>query len=206
MTSQVRIGTSSALAVAAVLLSVGIARADDLSRDTRAKIGFEVAASQHITLDPNVPSQGLGSYLVTISNCNDCHTQPNFAPGGDPTQHQPKQVNLANYLAGGRLFPTPTGNFCSRNLTPATSNGLPAGLTREQFITVIRTGCDPLEGNIHDARTCDLLQVMPWSNFNTTYRNFELSAIYDYLSVLPHTEIGDAEQCTPDPQGLASNQ
>jgi hypothetical protein len=65
-------------------------------------------------LDPNVASQGLGSYLVTISNCNDCHTQPNFVPGGDPTQHQPKQANLVNSLAGGRLFPTPTGNFCSR--------------------------------------------------------------------------------------------
>src|SRR6516162_8463157 len=178
------------LAMAASLqLTAAVALADDLSRDSRVKIGFDIAASQHITLDPNVPSQGLGSYLVTVSSCNDCHTQPNFAPGGDPTQRQPKQVNLANYLAGGRLFPTPAGNFCSRNLSPAQSTGLPAGLTREQFIHVMKTGCDPLDEDFQDAKTCDLLQVMPWYNFQN-YRIFEISAIYDYLSALPHTEVG----------------
>ena len=50
------------------------------------------------------------------------------------------------------------------------------------------------------------LQVMPWPNFGTTPRDNELSAIYDYLSALPHTEIGSSEQCTPDPQGVAGNQ
>ena len=195
------------LALAALLqVAAGTGLAKDLSRDSRVQIGFDIAASQNIKLDPSVPSQGLGSYLVTASNCNDCHTQPNFAPGGDPTQRQPKQVNLANYLAGGRIFTTPAGTFCSRNLTPAPNTGLPAGLTRKQFIYVMKTGCDPQDENFDDPQTCGLLNVMPWSNFNVTYDNFELSAIYDYLSALPHTEVGAATQCTPDPQGVADNQ
>ena len=58
---------------AAFQLIAGTAFADgDLSRDTRVRIGFKVAASQHIELDPDVPSQGLGSFLVTVSSCNDC--------------------------------------------------------------------------------------------------------------------------------------
>jgi hypothetical protein len=194
------------LAMAASLqLTAAVALADDLSRDSRVKIGFDIAASQHITLDPNVPSQGLGSYLVTVSSCNDCHTQPNFAPGGDPTQRQPKQVNLANYLAGGRLFPTPAGNFCSRNLSPTQSTGLPAGLTRDQFIHVMKTGCDPRDEDFQDAKACDLLQVMPWYNFRN-YRIFEINAIYDYLGALPYTDVGALAQCQPAPQGLADQQ
>ncbi len=189
------------VAAAALQLTAGALLADDLSRDSRVKIGFGIAASQNVTLDPNAPSQGLGSYLVTVSSCNDCHTQPNFAPGGDPTQRQPKQVNLANYLAGGRLFPTPGGNFCSRNLSPAPSTGLPAGLMREQFIHLMKTGCDPLDESFQDAKACDLLQVMPWYNFRN-YRVFEISAIYDYLSALPHTDVGAQAQCQPDPQGV----
>jgi hypothetical protein len=186
----------------ALQCTAGITLADDLSRDFRVKQGFEIAKSQNIQLDQDRPSQGLGSYLVTVSSCNDCHTQPNFAPNGDPTQRQTKQVNLANYLAGGRLFPTPAGNFCSRNLTPASGTDQPAGLSRDQFLQVIKNGCDPLDENFQDAKTCGLLQVMPWYNFQN-YRVFEINAIYDYLSALPHTDIGAQAQCTPDPEGLA---
>jgi hypothetical protein len=191
-----------AIAAAILQLSVGISVAGDLSLDPRVKKGFEIAASQNISLDQNVPSQGLGSYLVTISSCNDCHTQPNYAPEGSPYLRQPKQVNLSNYLAGGNLFATPAGNFCSRNLTPQQSTSLPAGLTRDQFIHVIKTGCDPQDENFYDSETCGLLNVMPWPNFQN-YRIYEISAIYDYLSALPHTEIGVAAPCTPDPQGVA---
>ena len=207
------ISASRALAAAAgaVLLhfvTLGSALADDdhaLRADQRASIGFEIAKTQNIALDPNVPSQGLGSYLVTVSSCNDCHSQPNFAPGGDPYSRQPKQVNLPTYLAGGRSFPVPAGT-CSANLSPAPQTGLPAGLTRAQFIYVIRTGCDPQDENFNDPQTCGLLQVMPWPNFGTTLRRYELSAIYDYLSALPHTEPDNTAQCTPNPQGVADNQ
>ena len=67
---------------------------------------------------------GLGSYLVNAAGgCNDCHTNPPFAPGGDPFAGQPKRINVARYLAGG----TPFGNgIVSRNITPD-RKGLPAG-------------------------------------------------------------------------------
>ena len=83
---------------------------------------------------------GLGSYIVNAQGgCNDCHTNPSYAPGGDPFKGQPKKVNAAHYLAGGQAF----GPFISRNITPEGANRLPAGLTFPQFKQVIRTGIDP---------------------------------------------------------------
>jgi hypothetical protein len=171
-------------------------------REGRANIGFEIAKQQGITLDQDNPMEGLGSYLVNEGGCNDCHTWPNYAPGGDPYQRQPKQVPLANYLAGGRLFALPNDNVCSRNISPAPGTSKPAGLTRDEFVHVLRTGCDPQSANFHDAAACDLLAVMPWPNIQEM-RKQELHAIYAYLSVLPHSEPGAAKQCTPDPQGVA---
>lgn len=125
---------------------------------------------------------GLGSYLVNAtSGCNDCHTSPSFAAGGDPFLGQPARINAANFLAGGAKF----GPFTSRNLTPdPTKNNLPAGLTLEQFIHTMRTGQD--SKNLHP-QISPLLQVMPWPVMrNMTDR--DLQAIYLYLSVIPHAE------------------
>ena len=48
---------------------------------------------------------GLGSYIVNAqSACNDCHTQPNYAQGGDPFKGETEQINVAGYLGGGRVF------------------------------------------------------------------------------------------------------
>jgi hypothetical protein len=48
---------------------------------------------------------GLGSYLVNgVGGCNDCHTNPPYAEGGDPFRGQQTKVNPANYLAGGVKF------------------------------------------------------------------------------------------------------
>jgi hypothetical protein len=60
-----------------------------------------------------------------VASCNDCHTWPNFAPGGNPYMGQPEEINTAVYLAGGRVFPTPAGTFIAANLTPD-SSGRPA--------------------------------------------------------------------------------
>jgi hypothetical protein len=125
---------------------------------------------------------GLGSYYVNaVSECVDCHTKiPQYVPGGNPFLGQPEQINLDNYLRGGRPFPAPdpTGvenPIVSRPLRP--ENGLPAGLTLEQFVDVLRNGTD----YDHPGR---LLQVMPWPTFqNMTDR--DLRAIYEYLSALP---------------------
>src|SRR4051794_16840920 len=48
---------------------------------------------------------GLGSYIVNAQGaCNDCHTNPPYAAGGDPYMGQPKKVNAENFLAGGQAF------------------------------------------------------------------------------------------------------
>ncbi|MEP7270148.1 MAG: cytochrome C [Acidobacteriota bacterium] len=125
---------------------------------------------------------GLGSYLVNAAGaCNDCHTNPSYAAGGDPFFGQPAKVNAANFLAGGVKF----GPFTSRNLTPDPKRGnLPAGLRLEQFIQVIRTGQDR---DLRHPQISPLLQVMPWP----VYRHMsdrDLQAIYLYLSVIPHAE------------------
>ena len=79
-----------------------------------------------------------GSYIVNAQGgCNDCHTVPSYAAGGDPFLGQPEVINEACYLAGGAAF----GPFVSRNLTPR-ANGLPAKRTLEQFKEIMRTGTD----------------------------------------------------------------
>lgn len=116
---------------------------------------------------------GLGSYIVNSQGgCNDCHTNPNFATGGNPFLGQPKHVNKAGYLAGGNAF----GPFISANITPDAKRR-PAGLTLAGFIDVMRTGRDP------DDPT-KLLQVMPWPAFQDM-RYDDLKAIYTYLQAIP---------------------
>ena len=133
--------------------------------------------------DATWPLVGLGSYIVNAQGgCNDCHTNPPLAAGGDPFSGEPEQINAEGYLAGGTEFGLA---FVSRNLTPD-ENGRPAGLTLQQFILVMRTGADlkelvpppvPAPGN-------DLLQVMPWPVYGKMITR-DLRAIYEYLRSIP---------------------
>ena len=68
---------------------------------------------------------------------------PPYALGGDPFLGEPEQINAAGYLAGG----TPLGPFVSRNLTPC-ADRMPAGLTSDEFLQVMRTGVDLKDGQI----------------------------------------------------------
>lgn len=111
--------------------------------------------------------------------CNDCHTWPSYATGGDPHRGQPKQVNKDGYLAGGRPF----GPFTSRNLTPDKS-GRPAGMTYAQFLQTIRIGIDLDAAHPHIS---PLLQVMPWPVYQDMVDR-DLRAIYEYLSAIPCIE------------------
>jgi len=124
---------------------------------------------------------GYGSYLVNaVAGCNDCHTNPPYADGGNPFMGQVLQVNAAAYLGGGMAF----GPFISRNLTPE-SNGQPAGLTLAQFQEVLTKGTD--FDKVHP-QISPLLQVMPWpaySNMNPR----QIQAIYEYLSAIPPVKV-----------------
>jgi hypothetical protein len=158
----------------ALVASATSAIAQDTASNSRVKIGFEVAPVPLDLRGKNRGLVGLGSYLVNATGgCNDCHTNPPYAPGGDPFAGEVEIVNAGRYLAGG----TPFGPVVvSRNLTPD-ENGLPAGLTFTQFRDTLRTGVDQDDPS-------RLLQVMPWPVFSKL-SDRDLLAIYTYLSSIP---------------------
>ena len=99
--------------------------------DERIDRGFAIAPVPLNLRGKNRAFVGLGSYIVNAQGgCNDCHTNPPYAPGGDPFLGEPRKVNAERYLAGG----TPFGpGLMSANITPD-ANGLPAGLTFPEFL------------------------------------------------------------------------
>ena len=129
---------------------------------------------------------GLGSYIVNAQGgCNDCHTAPPYAAGGDPFLGQPKVVNAARYLAGGVPFGPPgdPNTPVSRNLTPR-ANGEPRW-TWPEFLETMRTGRDLRTRTPHvPSPDRDLLQVMPWPVFQDM-TDRDLRAIYEYLRAIP---------------------
>jgi hypothetical protein len=160
-----------------ILLSPSAVRAQQLDQILR---GYEIAANQGIPLNLKGKDWflvGLGSYLVNTTGCNDCHTHPNWANGGNPYLGQPEQINTVQYLAGGRQFTTPAGMFTSANITPD-KNDLPAGLTLPGFLEVMHTGHDPRDP------PGDLLQVMSWPLYRWK-TDSDLIAIYTYLQTIP---------------------
>src|SRR5579883_3191941 len=76
--------------------------------DSRVEIGLEAAPFPLNTKRKNLALVGLGSYYVNVvGDCNGCHSAgppTQFAKGGNPYFNQPKVVNLATYLGGGRNF------------------------------------------------------------------------------------------------------
>jgi hypothetical protein len=168
--------TAAAVVGFSVFSSAAPPPKDEDDIQSRIQKGFVIAPVLLDLEGKNRALVGLGSYIVNAQGgCNDCHTNPPYAAGGNPFEGQPKMINTVNYLAGG----TPFGpGLFSANITPD-ENGLPAGLTREEFIELIRTGFDEDEGEI--------LQVMPWPVFQGM-TDRDLSAIYEYLSSIPHAE------------------
>jgi hypothetical protein len=164
---------AAGVALAATALSPS-ALATDGNLD-RAETGLKIAPVPLNLKGLNKVSVGLGSYLVTVAQCNGCHTTPEFAPGGDPFVGDPKiKVVRSAYFAGGVFF---GGTLCSPNITPD-KNGLPDGLTLAHFLSGMKTGHD------FRAKPQVLMQAMPWPYFrdmNTT----DLTAVYDYLRALP---------------------
>ena len=142
--------------------------------------GYKIAPVQLTIGNRNPFRVGWGSYLVNaVAGCSDCHTNPPYADGGDPYQGQPKKISAAVYLGGGQDF----GPFVSRNLTPV--NGLPAGLTLEQFTEVLQKGTDFKKLHPQISPT---LQVMPWPVFQNMNPR-QIRAIYEYLSSIPPVTV-----------------
>lgn len=174
----------SAAALAVALISIAWMASVAKDGDDHDKRGDQSRVEQGFYIAPvplNLKGKdrelvGLGSYLVNaVGGCNDCHTNPPFAAGGDPFMGQPKKVNVDCYLAGGMQF----GPFTSRNLTP--ENGLPEGHTYQEFLTILRTGKD--FDNAHP-QFGPLLQVMPWPAYQSM-TDHDIRAIYEYLRSIP---------------------
>lgn len=159
------------LAVAVSSESIGGQSSDDTLPKQEWKRGLAIAPVELNLQGKNKRVVGLGSYLVNARNgCNDCHTAPPYAPGGNPFLGQPEQINADHYLAGGQVF----GPFVSRNITPD-AQGKPAGMTFEQFKTALRTGKD---------KSNQTLQVMPWPVYGKM-TDSDIRAIYEYLRAIP---------------------
>ena len=192
MTRRVRL--FAGIVPVAVLASATVAfadgpfdRHDDHDRgQSRVQRGFALAPV-HLNLRHKNPALvGLGSYIVNAQGaCNDCHTCPPYTQDHDPYTGGDGVPNAANYLAGG----TPFGPFVSRNITPD-ANGNPAGLTRDEFIELLRKGHDPDNPG-------ELLQVMPWPIYGRMLKS-DLSAVYEYLRSIPHAET--SAECVPPPE------
>lgn len=147
---------------------------DEVHGQSRIRIGLAIAPVPLNLSGKNLALVGLGSYIVNAQGgCNDCHTWPNYQPGGDPFQGEPEIINAAAYLAGGRPF-GPV--IVSANITPDPA-GLPAGLTFEEFKHVMRTGQDRNDPT-------RLLQVMPWPVFGHM-ADRDLRAVYEFLRTIP---------------------
>jgi hypothetical protein len=144
--------------------------ANALHFDSRVAIGYQINPVPLGLRGKNRVLVGLGSYLINAAGaCNDCHTQPPFAEGGNPFEGETEIINTAQFLAGGRQF----GPITASNITPD-EQGRPASLTFEQFEHLMHTGRDGDR----------ILQVMPWSIYGKMTR-LDLRAIYEYLSAVP---------------------
>lgn len=160
---------------------------DVLYHQMRANQGLKIAPVP-LALDGKDASLiGYGSYLVNaVGGCNDCHTNPSYATGGDPFKGEKPVVNVAGYLGGGTKF----GPFTSRNLTPEPDKfNRPAGMTFEEFLETMRTGMDH---DNHHPEISPLLQVMPWPAY-AQMTDYDLRAIYEYLRCIPPVKVEGAE-------------
>src|SRR5260370_5768105 len=148
------VATVVVMAIGAMLImlirSVRVQAHDEDREESKIQQGFAIAPVPLNLAGKNHALLGLGSYLVNgPGDCNACHiARPGnnqFLPGGNPLFGQPKHVNPATYLGGGRNFgPLVPGSadIISRNLTPDRT-GLPeGGHTFQEFLLIMRTGLD----------------------------------------------------------------
>jgi hypothetical protein len=162
------------LLAAALVVGAGLIGAVTLTAQGASKIA-QGAAIAPVPLNMKGLNPALvreGSYIVNAQGgCNDCHTAPSYAAGGNPFLGELEQINAPCYLAGG----VPFGPFVSRNLT------LSARIrTLEQFTDILRHGTDyrmPADGT-------PILQVMPWPVYGKM-SDREIAAIYEYLNAIP---------------------
>ena len=181
--NALRVGTFATVLAAGLVLShsTGVQADGGDGDESKIKQGFAIAPVPLNLKGKNRALVGLGSYIVNAQGaCNDCHTNPPYADGGDPYSGQPKKINAAGYLGGGVEF----GPFVSRNLTPDKTGKPEGGNTFAEFEQIMRTGIDLDKAH---PQFGPFLQVMPWPVYQDM-TDRDLRAIYEYLSAIPCVE------------------
>lgn len=117
-----------------------------------------------------------GTYLATLSSCNDCHTPQNRG-----------QAIPGMMLAGGFKLTEPSGEIVSTNITPD-----PSGISyydEALFLDVMRTG---------QVKARKLNPTMPWSLYGKMTDD-DLKALFAYLRSVPAVShrVDNAEPPTP---------
>ena len=145
--------------------------------------------------EPAAPAQSAvdrGQYLVTVQDCNGCHTP--FTDMGEPDMSRmlsghPQDVSVtappSPPLSGGWLvaisntntaWSGPWGVSFTTNLTPDRETGIGAW-TEQTFIAAIRQGKKSGAGR-------DLLPPMPWRMY-ANLTDDDLEAMFAYLQTIP---------------------
>ena len=155
----------------------------------------EVVAKNETKIEDLDTSINRGKYLVTLMDCNTCHT-PNVMTAQGPRPDMSKMLSgypsdrpLPEFdgaiVSKGALFPHPDltasmgpwGISFAGNLTPDVT-GI-GGWSLEQFSRAMREGkFKGLEGSR------PMLPPMPWMSY-TSLTDSDLEAIYNYLKSIP---------------------
>ena len=149
-----------------------------------------VAAQPQATRTATAGQIERGRYLVTIQDCNGCHTP--FNEKGMPDMSRmlsghPEKLALPAppRVTGGwgmvvsatnTAWSGPWGISYTTNLTPDRATGI-GGWTEQNFIDAIRKGKKAGVGR-------DLLPPMPWPNY-AKMTDDDLKAMFAYLRTIP---------------------
>ena len=122
--------TSSVAGLALAVLTLPSTGAAQGASDEHSKIRAGYALIQQLGIEvkqkgKNPSLVGLGSYIVNAqADCNGCHGNPTYAPGGDPHLGQPEVIDVNGYLIGGNpLF----GPFSCRAISHRMGRVVPPG-------------------------------------------------------------------------------
>jgi hypothetical protein len=170
------------------------------SNDPRIEQGFDISPVKLDLDGKNRRLVGLGSYIVNAQgDCNGCHTNPEFASGGNPYfLGQKKKIDPKTFLGGGvdfGSFGPGSPDIVSRNLTPDKTGRPEGGRSFAEFRQILRTGIDL--DQLHPSCSATLttnclpapfdgsrLQIMPWPTYQGM-TDHDLRAIYEYLRAIP---------------------
>lgn len=128
---------------------------------------------------------GRGAYLVTLINCNNCHTNPSMVGA---------KINTANFLSGGRVFLTaaamqPTLKTVRTMSVDFTGQQHGFDLSQDDFVKTLTT-------HTH----ADETPARPLGSPMPDYKNLiddDMIAIYTYLTAIPR-RTGTGDKATQD--------